>query len=532
MTRTRRSLIWLALFCDVVLLFVGWEIYRSGRRAQAEVFALRSIAALEQEDYKAALLWAVLSARTYQKNGQPLPEAQLVLSTQRILEYTYPVHSALFSNDGRSFMTAQSGQVWLWDSSGNLLRPLAGPGDTITYKAFSPNGLQILTVHAGRLAHLWDNAGILLTTLSEATDSQPPPLFSPDSSRILTFAYSDAYGAETRLWSLDGHLLADFGRGRAAFSPDSTYIAFVSGEMLFNVHIYDRNGILLHTVPENGGRAHSLLFSPDSSRFLVVGNETAWLRAKNGRLLSTLTFEDGATAVVFSPDSSRIFISTAGGTHRLWEGTGRILLDLPGITTYTGAAGFSPDSRHLLTISGDSKAYLWDRDGNLLNRLWGHHSVPIQFNRTGNRFLTISYEGDVGLWDGEGDHLRTLHKRADRAYSALFSPDGSRFVTAECSREVSGPAPKFWQTCEESTVRLWNNNGRLLSILQGHTGRINSLAFSPDSQRLLTTSEDGTARLWWAYSDDEMLDRAMERLRPLLTIEECLDYFSVWYCHE
>src|SRR5581483_11815767 len=49
----------------------------------------------------------------------------------------------------------------------------------------------------------------------------------------------------------------------------------------------------------------------------------------------------------------------------------------------------------------------------------------------------------------------------------------------------------------DRTVRLWEvATGRLLGRLEGHTGRVKCLAYSPDSRRLVTGGYDQTVRLW------------------------------------
>ena len=66
--------------------------------------------------------------------------------------------------------------------------------------------------------------------------------------------------------------------------------------------------------------------------------------------------------------------------------------------------------------------------------------------------------------------------------SAAFSPDGKRIVTAS----------------EDKTARLWDaETGKPIGEpLRGHEGRVSSAAFSPDGKRIVTASGDKTARLW------------------------------------
>jgi WD40 repeat protein len=62
-----------------------------------------------------------------------------------------------------------------------------------------------------------------------------------------------------------------------------------------------------------------------------------------------------------------------------------------------------------------------------------------------------------------------------------FSPDGTRVVTAS----------------DDNTARIWSVAGAARPIvLSGHTARVNSAAFSPDGARVVTASDDNSARLW------------------------------------
>ncbi len=66
---------------------------------------------------------------------------------------------------------------------------------------------------------------------------------------------------------------------------------------------------------------------------------------------------------------------------------------------------------------------------------------------------------------------------------AAFSPDGSRIVTAS----------------DDGTARVWSADGKAQPIvLRGHDGPVLSAAFSPDGSRIVTASDDATARVWSA----------------------------------
>lgn len=65
--------------------------------------------------------------------------------------------------------------------------------------------------------------------------------------------------------------------------------------------------------------------------------------------------------------------------------------------------------------------------------------------------------------------------------SVQFSPDDSRVVTAS----------------DDNTAKIWDaQNGRLLVELKGHVKKINTAKFSPDGTKLVTASSDSTIILW------------------------------------
>jgi WD40 repeat protein len=47
--------------------------------------------------------------------------------------------------------------------------------------------------------------------------------------------------------------------------------------------------------------------------------------------------------------------------------------------------------------------------------------------------------------------------------------------------------------------------GKQITVFQGHTAAIDSATFSSDGQRILTASQDGTARLWGVQGKQIMI---------------------------
>jgi WD40 repeat protein len=96
------------------------------------------------------------------------------------------------------------------------------------------------------------------------------------------------------------------------------------------------------------------------------------------------------------------------------------------------------------------------------------------------------------VWDAAtGKPLTSRLEHQDKVWSAAFSPDGSRVVTAS----------------DDKTARVWDAaTGNPLTTPLEHQDRVLRAAFSPDGTHVVTASLDKTARVWDVGLDPGTLD--------------------------
>jgi len=271
--------------------------------------------------------------------------------------------------------------------------------------------------------------------------------YSPDGRILSTYSQDGVL----RFWDLaESRLLREFRLGTVEqvgdYSPDQQHTA--AGGIDGSVWVFDSGtGKVVLPPLVHGSALTAVRYSPDG-RWIGSGGLDATAKlwdAATGKLKASLAYGARIRTISFSPDSSRMVVTTAGFQWQIWNvPEGRPVIPVsgtPGIQL-SGNSAFSPDGRLVA---------LPDQRGALL------------------------YDASTGAQVGPRlDHLR-------RCRLAVFSRDGASIVTASSDGQA-----KLWAV----------PSGKLLVPPLRHGGDVSAAEFIAHDRHLVTLAGDGIVRIW------------------------------------
>ncbi|EWC48071.1 hypothetical protein DRE_02650 [Drechslerella stenobrocha 248] len=305
-----------------------------------------------------------------------------------------------------------------------------------------------------------------LHTIEGHRDGVESVVFSHDSTLLasadceVVVKVWDANSGECRqtLTFKDNNRWVVFAPRPFAFSPDSKWIAV-------SIHLYDY----------------------DAEGRPITNSRVEIRDTVSGKCLRTLVnHNDFLSSVAFSHDSTRVTSASLDGTIKTWGvNSGECLhiseLKNPRCSNFE-IVTLSHDLTRLVSISSRTDIQIWDASsGNCLCAFTvdGTH-VGITLSHDSRRVVTALLSGAIQIWDVDsGKRLQELEDPVDLV---AFSNNSTRLASASTN-----------------TIKIWDvtgNSRKCLRTLEGHCSRITSLAFSHDSTRLASTSEDRTIKIW------------------------------------
>ena len=242
-------------------------------------------------------------------------------------------------------------------------------------------------------------------------------------------------------------------------------------------------------------------------------------------------------SLAYRPDGRMLALGGFQAVRLASASTGKTQTTLEGMQEVVRSVAFSRDGRLLAAAGGlparSGEVKIWDvASSELLLTIQGHADTiyATVFSPDGSILATSSYDRLIKLWDVDsGKELRTLKDHIDAVYSLAFTPDGKWLLSGAADRSL-----KIWDVSSgerlyavsdpleginaitihpsgkrvaasglDRTIRIWElgeKEGRLLRSLIAHEGPILQIAFSPDGEKLVTASTDGTIKVF--RSDD------------------------------
>ncbi|MBW4623068.1 MAG: AAA-like domain-containing protein [Cyanosarcina radialis HA8281-LM2] len=478
------------------------------------------------------------------------------------------VNAVTFSPDGQLIASASSDRtIGIWQPDGTLLQTLKGHWGAVYSVSFSPDGKTLISAGGDGIINFWDfKQGRIIKSIRAHDEPIQTVSFSPDGTAIA----SASWEGSVKLWKPDGKLIKTIVPQKqpdaiytVSFSADSQTIAIADADG--DIEIFSLKTSKSRTWQGHNGQINGIVFSPDSQLIASASNDgTIKIWQPDGTLVKTLKgHKSRVNSVSFSFDGQTIISTSHDGAAILWRlSDGFELETLRGHGGPVYGAVFSPNGQMLASASYDKTIKLW-RKNYLRQDLKGHRGAvnSVNFSPDGETIVSTSQDGTIKLWNRDGSLLGNLAKHSGWFRSATFSPDGQKIAVAlgreiklwnlglagsqECSNlqfairnsqfavnklspsspsspsPPSPPLPLF--SCEQTlnghtgriyslsfspdgqtlasasydkTIALWNRDGKLIKTLKGHGERVYSLSFSSDSKTIASGSSDRTVRLW------------------------------------
>jgi WD40 repeat protein/tetratricopeptide (TPR) repeat protein/predicted Ser/Thr protein kinase len=424
------------------------------------------------------------------------------------------VFDAAFSPDGRRMITASgnsTSQVWDLSTGRPVTPPLQHTGWVKT-AVFSRDGRRVVTA-AGKEARVWDAAmGKPITEPLSHDNYILGAALSPDGRRVASWGDDQT----ARVWdAATGRPVSALKHARTvvsgAFSPDGR--RFLTGSHDGTARVWDvATGKSVQGPLKHGGAVNWVAFSPDGTRIVTAsfdGTARVWDAATGQPVTPPLRHTNMVVCAAFSPDGGRVVTASFDRTARVWDAATGVPVTPPlAHRAVVVRASFSPDGRLVATAGGDGTARIWDAaTGDPAAPPLPHGSAGVDvgvFSPDGRRLVTGGSElnGMAKVWNlaprpwpqppggprPPGLWLQKLLEMAglqppdpgSAPVHLAFSPDGRQVISA------AGRSAWLWEVA----------TGRTSVPSLPHGGAILSAAFSTDGRRLVTTSQDGTARVW------------------------------------
>lgn len=321
------------------------------------------------------------------------------------------------------------------------------------------------------------------------------------------------------------------------------------------------NQVLCTAEIEHGWGLCDARWSPDGESVVLAGLDgTAQVWEVGASTLRPIGAAHGSPTLraSYSPNGEKLLVLYVDGTARVLDASsGELLVELRGHQHAITAGAWSRDGRVVATASQDQSARLFDsQSGKQIAVLSGFNSavMGVVLSPDGQRVYTACADGSIAAYsrDDKGRWSRALLVESGPSLTSLaISADGTQLATGSMDAGVRihdlsdlsdlGSPTELWgheqsvmmvafsldgdrlvSCSQDRTARLWSvRSEHPPCLLMGHRMAIGSASFSRDGRRIVTACADGRARLWDATRSGLQSPR---RVKPRVLLPEGLLY--------
>jgi WD40 repeat protein len=230
-------------------------------------------------------------------------------------------------------------------------------------------------------------------------------------------------------------------------------------------------------------RVGALDFTADSAR-LAVGDGDGQVRiidVANGASIDVDRVQHHVNALDFSADDRYLLVAAA--TVRLYDlRDGVVRVDLPGTHT---AAAFAPDGKLFVAGTPDGWIYTVDRTTGTVRDRWEQLRPPVRsiaFESNGSRFVAGGGFG-VRVFDAADPSAKPLNFEGHSGLveTVAFSPDGKLIASGGDDLRI-----RVWDVESQKTVQTFSD-----------TSAPYGLQFAPNGRQLVSIGVNGTPVVWF-----------------------------------